>query len=87
VIIFRLLSVNVTIEALCAVIWGVLVSGGDTKYLNIANLICLWGFLVCPVIVLFALNKLNSTVIVYLLSNCWIFSCLLLVYRRYKSLK
>jgi MATE family multidrug resistance protein len=86
-IIFKIQFINITIESQCAIFWGTLISGGDTKYLNITNLICLWSFVVLPVALLYAFNMLNSAVLVHLLSTCWISSCLLLVYRRYKSLK
>jgi MATE family multidrug resistance protein len=86
-IIFKIQFINITIESLCAIFGGTLISGGDTKYLNITNLICLWGFVVLPVALLYAFNMLNSAIPVHLLSTCWIFSCLLLIYRRYKSRK
>ncbi|MDR1528574.1 MAG: polysaccharide biosynthesis C-terminal domain-containing protein [Puniceicoccales bacterium] len=86
-IIFKIQFINITLESLCAIFWGTLASGGDTKYINITSLGCLWGFVVLPVALLYAFNMLNSAIIVHLLSTCWISSCLLLVYRRYKSLK
>jgi MATE family multidrug resistance protein len=86
-IIFKIQFICITIESQCAVLWGVLVSGGDTKYINIANMGCLWGFVVFPVALLYMFDMLHSAVLVHLLSICWLFSCLLLLYGRYKSLK
>ncbi|MDR1891110.1 MAG: polysaccharide biosynthesis C-terminal domain-containing protein [Puniceicoccales bacterium] len=86
-IIFKIQFVNITIESQCAILWGTLVSGGDTKYLNITNLACLWSFVVIPVALLYAFNMLNSAIFVHLLSTCCMSTCLLLLYRRYKSLK
>jgi MATE family multidrug resistance protein len=86
-IIFKIQFINIVIESQCAIFWGTLISGGDTKYINVTNLIGLWSFVVLPVALLYAFNRLNSAIIVHLLSTCWISFCLLLVYRRYKSLK
>ncbi|MDR1232743.1 MAG: MATE family efflux transporter [Puniceicoccales bacterium] len=86
-IIFKIQFINVTLESLCAIFWGTLASGGDTKYINVTNLGCLWGFVVFPVVLLYAFDMLNSAIIVHLLSTCWVSSWLLLLHRRYKSLK
>jgi MATE family multidrug resistance protein len=86
-IIFRILFVNITVEALCSIPWGILISGGDSKYPIIVNLASAWGLVVVPVLTLFSMGKLNSAVTVHLLSTCWISVCLLLVYLRYRGLK
>ncbi|MDR1401815.1 MAG: MATE family efflux transporter [Puniceicoccales bacterium] len=85
--IFRILFVAITLEALTSTCWGTLLAGGDTKYPIIVNLLCLGGFVVLPVGILFATGKLNSAVLVQFLSMCWNAVCLILLYRRYKGLK
>jgi MATE family multidrug resistance protein len=85
--IFRILFVTITLEALACTSWGVLLAGGDTKYPVIANLLSLGAFVVLPVALLFPMGKLNSAVLVQFLSMCWNAVCLILFYRRYKSLK
>lgn len=86
-IIFKILVINITLEAIGSVIWGILLAGGDTRYPIIANLSCLWGFVVIPVGVMFFLEKLNSVIIVYILTTIWCFSSLVFLYTRYKSRK
>lgn len=86
-VIFKIMFLNITLETLGAVTWGILLSGGDTRYPIVANLICLWSFVVIPVLSLFFLNKLNSAEIVYILSTFWCISSLFFIYRRYKSLR
>jgi MATE family multidrug resistance protein len=86
-VIFRILFVTVTLEALTCTSWGVLFAGGDTWYPIVVNLLCLGGFVVIPVSMLFVTGQLNSPELVQFLSACWNAACLFLLYRRYKSLK
>jgi MATE family multidrug resistance protein len=86
-IIFKILFVGITMEAVCSIQWGVLLSGGDTKYTNIASVLCIWTFLVAPVGVLFATGKLNSVTVVHLLSLASAAAYLTAIYARYRSLK
>jgi Na+-driven multidrug efflux pump len=86
-VIFRLLFVNITLEALSCVVWGILLSGGDTKYQIIVYMTCLWGTVVLPVLILFVTGQLTSVVTVQSLSILSNVATLTLLYRRYKSLK
>jgi MATE family multidrug resistance protein len=86
-IIFKILYFSITAEALCAVLWGVLLSGGDSKYPNIANVLCLWTFFVAPIGVLFFCGKLNSVIVVSSLSLLYALICLFVIHRRYRSLR
>lgn len=86
-IIFVIQFLNVTIEAVGSVSWGILLSGGDAKYPNVVALGSLWIFVVLPVSILFFANKLNSAIIVQLLAMLYNISWAVLVFFRYKSLK
>lgn len=86
-IIFKILVLNITLEALGSVTWGFLLSGGDTKYPIIANLSTLWGFVVIPLCVLFYMDQLTSAVTIYWLTTLWGISSFFLIYKRFKSLK
>jgi MATE family multidrug resistance protein len=86
-IVFKMLFFEVTAEALCCVSWGILLSGGDSKYPIIANLSCIWGIVVVPVVILFAIGQLKSAVVVNSLCLMGNVASCIIVYRRYKSLK
>ena len=85
--IFRILFLNVTIEAVGSVSWGILLSGGDAKYPNVASLGSLWLFVVLPVSILFFTDRLNSAVTVHLLATLYNISWAVLVFFRYRSLR
>ena len=86
-IIFVIQFLNITIEAVGSVPFGILLSGGDAKYPNVAVLGSLWLFVVFPVSVLFFAGKLNSAVVVQLLAALYNISWAVLIFFRYKSLK
>jgi MATE family multidrug resistance protein len=86
-IIFRLLSANVTLEAVSCVFCGFLFSGGDTKYPIIVNLTCLWTAVVLPILGLSLSGKLHSAIIVQQLSLICNSALLIAVYLRYRSMK
>jgi MATE family multidrug resistance protein len=86
-VIFKIIVLDIFLETLGCVIWGILMSGGDTRYPIIANLLCLWGFVVIPVIVMYYLEILGSVVLVWELCILWCAASLLFMYRRFKSLK
>ena len=86
-VIFIIQFLNVAIEAVGSVSWGILLSGGDAKYPNVVALGSLWIFVVLPVSILFFANKLNSAIIVQLLAMLYNISWAVLVFFRYKSLK
>ena len=86
-IIFVIQFLNITIEAVGSVPFGILLSGGDAKYPNVAVLGSLWLFVVFPVSVLFFAGKLNSAIVVQLLAALYNVSWAVLVFFRYKSLK
>lgn len=86
-VIFKLLTINITLEATCSLIWGILMSGGDTKYPMVVNLCSLWGCVVFPVCALYFFDILNSTILIYWLTMIWCVITLILFYKRYQSLK
>lgn len=86
-VIFKLLTINITLEAIGSLFWGILMSGGDTKYPMIINLCTLWGCVVLPVCSLYFLHLLNSTILIYWLTMIWCIVTLILFYKRYQTLK
>ena len=86
-VIFIIQFLNVAIEAVGSVSWGILLSGGDAKYPNVVALGSLWIFVVLPVSILFFAGKLNSAIVVQLLAALYNVSWAVLVFFRYKSLK
>lgn len=86
-VIFSLLVLNITLEAFSSALWGILMSGGDTKYPMIANISSLWTFVVIPLSVLYYFELLNSALIIYWLTTLWCVATLILFFRRYKTLK
>ncbi len=86
-IIFKLLVINITLEAIWSALWGILMSGGDTRYPMIANICSLWFFVVIPVGIMYYTGQLNSAIPIYWLTLLWCISTLILLYKRYKSLK
>jgi MATE family multidrug resistance protein len=74
-------------EAIEFVTWGVLTSGGDTKYPTVISQACIWGGLVAPTIALYYFGSLSSVVTVcYFIMISYIASSILM-FQRYKSLK
>ena len=86
-VIFKILVFEISFEAASCAIWGILMSGGDTRYPMIINLTFLWGIVVTPLIVMFYTNHLHSAEIIYWLSAVWDIVVFIAFYRRYKSLK
>ncbi|MDO4974998.1 MAG: MATE family efflux transporter, partial [Alphaproteobacteria bacterium] len=85
--IFKLLCFSIPLEAICSLIWGILMSGGDTKYPMIVNLCSLWGCVVGPICLLYYLGLLHSTVLIYWFTILWSIIILIFFYKRYQSLK
>jgi MATE family multidrug resistance protein len=86
-VLFKIIVLDVFLETLGCVIWGILMSGGDTRYPIIANLSCLWGFVVIPVIMMYYCGVLNSVILIWKLCILWCASSLFFMYKRYRSLK
>lgn len=86
-VIFKILVFEISFEAAACAIWGILMSGGDTRYPMLVNLLFLWGIVVAPLIVMFFMKKLDSAEIIYWLSAVWDILVFYMFYRRYKSLK
>jgi MATE family multidrug resistance protein len=84
---FCIITLNVILESFLCSTWGILVAGGDAKYPNIAYQACLWGSVVLPVALLYSLDRLNSAVMIYMLTTLCTALSLFLVYKRYKSMK
>jgi MATE family multidrug resistance protein len=83
---FPLMVLSIVFETLGVILWGILMSGGDTKYPLVANLSCLWAVVVIPTIVMYYNNTLNN-IIVWKLCIIWAVLSLFFIYKRYKSLK
>ena len=86
-IIMNWISVNVVIESLLCIFWGILLAGGDTIYPSIIYQLCTWGFVVVPIAFCFFFGYTASSLLVYQLSFLWVMSSLILFYRRYNSMK
>ncbi|MDR0630489.1 MAG: polysaccharide biosynthesis C-terminal domain-containing protein [Holosporales bacterium] len=69
------------------VTWGILTSGGDTRYPAIVSQVCLWGLIVIPVYVLYSLSKLSSINTIY--SFCVLSYAIssFIIYKRYRSMR
>ncbi|MDR2667047.1 MAG: polysaccharide biosynthesis C-terminal domain-containing protein [Holosporales bacterium] len=86
-LVFRLTSFNIAICSISSIIWGILISGGDTKIPVIISFVGLFGFIFIPTCILFYCGKLTSAAALSFFCNCsntWSF---IMLYRRYKSLK
>jgi MATE family multidrug resistance protein len=83
----KMVFVSILFESMTCVVWGVLISGGDTKYPIVANLSTLWGAVVIPIIFMYYTHTLNSVIVVYCLCIVWACVSFFLLYNRYKSLK
>lgn len=86
-VVLRWTTVSVVVESIMCITWGVLLSGGDTRYPVIVNQICLWAFVVIPTWLLHYYNMLNTTVIAFILTFIWGFVVTIILYKRYRSLK
>lgn len=84
---FKWIILSIIFESLMYITWGVLFSGGDTKYPVTVVQICLWGFVVIPTWFLYSLNSLHSAVLIFILTFAWSFAASAILYIRYKSLK
>lgn len=78
--------ITITIESLLYVTWGVLLSGGDTRYPLIVQQVAMWGLVIIPIAVMYYNNYLKSVDSAYVLIIISFSIMLLLFYRRYKSL-
>lgn len=87
IIIFKILVINIMLEAFAAALWGVLLSGGDTKYPTVSNLCSLWGLVVLPVALLYYFNLLTSAIVIYGLTTAWGVCISWIFYKRYQTLK
>jgi MATE family multidrug resistance protein len=86
-LVLRLTSFNIAICSISSVIWGILISGGDTKAPVIINFVGLLGFILLPTCILFHCGKLTNAAVLSFFCNCsntWSF---FMLYKRYKSLK
>lgn len=86
-IIFKILVINIILETLGCVTWGILMAGGDSKYPIIANISCIWVLVVIPIIVMYYTQTLTSAVTMWQLCSLWCLVSFLFIYKRYKSLK
>lgn len=82
-----LVVVGVQTESMMAVLWGVLVAGGDTYFAAISYQICLWVGTVLPVAVLFFTGRLCRIEQPFFFSVCWSAGTLICYLLRYRSLK
>jgi MATE family multidrug resistance protein len=74
-------------EATEFVTWGVLVSGGDTKYPTLVSQVSLWGFLVVPTAALYYFDGLSSVATICCFIMLSYIASSILMFRRYRSLK
>lgn len=81
------ISVDVILESILCILWGVLIAGGDTVYPTMAYQITIWLFVVSPVIFSFFFDLSVSTKLVYQEVFVWMCIALWLFYRRYLSMK
>ncbi|MDR2666616.1 MAG: MATE family efflux transporter [Holosporales bacterium] len=86
-VLFKIIVLDIFLETLGCITWGILMSGGDTRYPIIANLLCLWGTVVIPVIIMYYCGALDSVILVWKLCILWCISSLFFMYKRYRSLK
>jgi MATE family multidrug resistance protein len=80
-------ALDVVLEALLLSTWGILLAGGDSKYVMIVHQVCLWLLVVLPVSVLYYMHALTSVPIIFILTAIWLIAVQIFVYKRYKSLK
>jgi len=85
-VVFLLVSINNFLETLMLMTWGVLNSGGDTRYPVIVNQVLIWTLVVAPIIIAYYMEMLDGTM-VYKFCMIWLSISLFMFYRRYKSLK
>lgn len=81
------ISVDVILESILCILWGVLIAGGDTVYPTMAYQITIWIFVVSPVVVSFFFGFPISTRLVYQEVFVWMCVVLWLFHRRYLSMK
>lgn len=81
------ISVDVILESVLGILWGVLISGGDTVYPTMVYQVAIWCFVVIPTVVGFFCGFHISTKLVYQQVCAWLCVSLWLFYRRYKSMK
>jgi MATE family multidrug resistance protein len=86
-IMFCVIAVSITLEAILCSTWGILVAGGDTKYAMMIYLICLWVFTVIPTAILHYFHMLHHVQLIFGFMSICCFVSWLLLHRRYKSLK
>ena len=80
-------SIAITIETIFQSIFGVILSGGDAKFGIFVDMACLWILVVAPTAVLYFVNMLYSSQIVFgfMILRSMVSSSIL--YARYKSMK
>lgn len=83
----KLLALTITVETMMYTFWGILTSGGDTKYPVIVHQSTLWILLFVPIIILRYFNALNSVPLVYILIIFAQTIGTIFIYKRYKSMK
>jgi MATE family multidrug resistance protein len=75
------------IEAGYMIIYGILISGGDSRYPMLVTQGCMWIIMIIPLGILYSLNKLYSVDVVYYFMMTAFAINFILLYRRYKSNK
>jgi MATE family multidrug resistance protein len=86
-IIFKIMFLSIVFETFGCIFWGILMSGGDTRYPIIVNLTLLWSIVVTPVIIMYYTKTLDSVILIWGLCAVWGILSLFFLYKRYKSLK
>lgn len=82
-VIFCLVIVNTMIEDILCCTWGVLISGGDTKFPMVIHQACVWMLVVVPTAILYHLGMLDSVIVVYVLITIYALTATLITYNRY----
>ena len=85
--ILRVYAVIITVDTVACVLYGILQSGGDTRYPVIVNITTLWTVVIAPVLILFFTKNLTNVITVQFFCLGWTLITLFFLYRRYKSLK
>ncbi|MDR0695606.1 MAG: MATE family efflux transporter [Holosporales bacterium] len=78
---------NVPIEAVLYIYWGVLLSGGDTKYAMFVHQVVFWTTVVLPVYIMYKFGVLSSAAHVFFLMMLWMTIVDILFYKRYRLMK
>ena len=81
------LNLTILLEILVSITWGVEIAGGDTRYGSIVYQTLLWLCVVLPTAILYLTHHLSTVLTVYFGTALWLSLSLILLYRRYRSLK